>query len=289
MFPAQITHYARPATIEEALAEIKNFPDGDGMFIAGGQSLMQAIKSRMARPDALIDLQDVTELKGISVGEQVSIKPLTRYVEIAKHNELPASVLALQDAASHVGDRQVRNRGTIGGSMCWNYIASCMPAVSLGLNASLTLLSVSGDSRTLSADDFLLGPLETAREEDEILVDICFDNAPATGSAYQKWGLVTDALPVVGVCAQLTRDGDTCSAARIAFSGLANGAERCAEAENSLTGQTLTPATVQAALQNAADNMDSQSDQWASSEYRQRLIHTLGEQVINRAWQRAQQ
>ena len=287
MFPAQIAHYARPATIEDALAEIKNYPDGDGIFIAGGQSLMQAMKSRMVRPEAIIDLQDISELKGINIGAQVSIKPLTRYVEIVTCDDLPNSVLALQDAAAHVGDRQVRNRGTIGGSLCWNYIASCMPAVALGLNASLTLLSATGDTRTISADDFLLSPLETDRGDDEILTDISFTNNTHTGSAYQKWGLVTDALPVVGVCAQLTREGDSCSSARIAFSGLANGAERCPQAETLLSGQTFNAETVSAALQAASDNMDIQSDQWANTEYRQHLIHHLGEQVLSRAWQRA--
>lgn len=287
MFPAEISHYARPTTVQEALAEIKNFPDGDGIFLAGGQSLMQAMKSRMVRPEAVIDLQDVAELKGISGDTQVSVKPLTRYVEIATSTALPNSLLALRDAASHVGDRQVRNRGTIGGSLCWNYIASCMPAVALGLDAKISLMSPAGDTRRLSADDFLVGPLETEREEDEILIDILFENTARTGSAYQKWGLVTDALPVVGVCARLTRNGDTCSTARIAFSGLANGAERCTPAEDALTNKTLSADTIQTALRAAAENMDIQSDQWADTSYRQRLIHTIGEQVIARAWQRA--
>ncbi|MGR8949860.1 MAG: FAD binding domain-containing protein [Gammaproteobacteria bacterium] len=287
MFPAEISHYARPATIQEALAEIKEYPDGNGIFIAGGQSLMQAIKSRIVRPDAVIDLQDINELKGIDIGSTVSIKPMTRYIEIAECEALPNGLMALRDAAAHVGDRQVRNRGTIGGSLCWNYIASCLPSVALALDASLDLVSASGNSRTLSADDFLLGPLETDREDDEILTDIRFNNDSNTGSAYKKWGLVTDSLPVVGVCAAIARDGDNCTAARIAFSGLANGAERCMEAEAILKGKTMSAELVTSALDAAVENMEAQSDQWANTQYRQRLIHTLGEEVISLAWQRA--
>lgn len=287
MFPANITHYARPKSIEEALRAIDEHPDGDGIFIAGGQSLMQAIKSRIVRPEALVDLQDVSELKGISVGKKLSIKPMTRYVEIAEASNLPQGSLALKDAAQHVGDRQVRNRGTLGGSLCWNYVASCMPAVALALDAQLTLLSPDGSTRTLSADDFLLGPLETDREDNEILIDIVFNTVPNSGSAYKKWGLVTDSLPVVGVCAALTRDGEKCSGARLAFSGLANGAERCQEAEALLKGRAFGPECIREALDAAVEHMETQSDQWADSSYRQRLIQTLGEEVLNLAWQRA--
>lgn len=287
MFPASITHYARPQNIDEALAAMQEHPDGDGIFIAGGQSLMQAIKSRIVRPEAVIDLQDIAELKGITVGAPVSIKPMTRYVDIAKSTELPNALSALQDAAAHVGDRQVRNRGTIGGSICWNYVASCMPAVALALDASLHLRSPSGTSRVLAADDFLLGPLETDREEDEILVDIHFDNSPNSGSAYKKWGLVTDSLPVVGVAAALTRDGKQCTAARLSFSGLVNGAERCMEAEALLKGKEIDASSISAALGAAVEHMETQSDHWADSSYRQRLIHTLGTEVLELAWQRA--
>jgi aerobic carbon-monoxide dehydrogenase medium subunit len=288
MFPTNISNYARPTSVDEALAAIKEYPDGDGIFIAGGQSLMQAIKSRIVRPEAIVDLQDVAELRGITIGDTVSIKPMTRYVEIAESTALPNGLLALRDAASHVGDRQVRNRGTIGGSLCWNYVASCLPCVALGLDASLHLKSASGAARVLSADDFLLGPLETDREEDEILVDIHFENVAQSGSAYKKWGLVTDSLPVVGVCASVTRDGDTCTQARLSFSGLTNGAERCMEAEALLKGKPFNQDSISAALSAAAENMETQSDQWADASYRERLMHTLGETVLNLAWQRAE-
>ena len=131
---------------------------------------------------------------------------MTRYRDIAADERLDGAFQALRDAASHVGDRQVRNRGTIGGSLCWNYIAACMPPTCIGIGASLDLVSKTG-KRSLCAEEFLQGPLETARGDDEIVVAVTLP-APrqSCGSAYKKWGLVTDALPVAGVCAFIERE-----------------------------------------------------------------------------------
>ena len=171
-------------------------------FVAGGQSLMQAIKSRVISPKGLIDLQRVAELNGIEYNRgAVRIGSMTRYRDIATDERLDGAYQALRDAASHVGDRQVRNRGTIGGSLCWNYIAACMPPTCVGIGASLDLVS-KGGKRSLLAEEFLQSPLETARRDDEIVVAITVPAPPKScGSAYKKWGLVTDSLPVVGVCA----------------------------------------------------------------------------------------
>ena len=110
----------------------------DAFFIAGGQSLMQALKARLVQPHALVDLQDVAELKGVSVRRRRQDRrhdPLRR--PCGRDAPGTGAMQALIDAAAHVGDRQVRNRGTIGGSICWNYIAACMPAVALTLDATI--------------------------------------------------------------------------------------------------------------------------------------------------------
>ena len=131
MYPADIQDYRRPRSVQEAAAAIAA-GGADAAFIAGGQSLMQALKARLVQPHALVDLQDVAELKGVSFDGAVRIGAMTRYVELAAEARLAPAYAALIDAAAHVGDRQVRNRGTIGGSVCWNYIAACMPAVEIG-------------------------------------------------------------------------------------------------------------------------------------------------------------
>jgi carbon-monoxide dehydrogenase medium subunit len=213
---------------------------------------------------------------------------MTRYVEIAEHTGLGPAYAALRDAAQRVGDRQVRNRGTIGGSCCWNYMASCLPATVLALGGTMHLLNAAGQSRELAADDFLIAPLETARAEDEILTAISFPAAPRTGSAYKKWGLVADALPVVGVCMKVTVDAaGKCIAARIALSGLSAGAQRVVAGEQILGGSAGDPAAIDRALAACVGAVDAQSDQWAETAYRQQLIRTLGREVAASAFARA--
>ena len=288
MYPAEIEDYVRPRTVAQALEAISKYGDGEGMFLAGGQSLMQAIKSRMLRPRCIVDLQDVTELKGIRHADGLTIGAMTRHVDIAEDRTLTGAFAALRDAAQHIGDRQVRNRGTIGGSLCWNYVASCLPAVVLGLGGALTIAATDGRAREVEADDFFLGPFETAREDGELLLSISWPSpAPHSGSAYKKWGLVTDAVPVVGVCALVTvDDAGVCTHARIALGGLSDGAQRAA-GESALVGSSGDDASVARALEAAIESVETQSDAWADAVYRKQLIRTIGREVIAIAFERA--
>jgi len=291
MYPAPIEEYVRPGTVDEAIAALGKYEEGDAFFVAGGQSIMQAIKSRLLRPRCIVDLQAVADLKGISAGgDGVTIGAMTRYRDVAECEDLNGAYQALRDAANRVGDRQVRNRGTIGGSLCWNYVAACMPPVALGLGMDMNLVGAGGAARSLAAGDFLGGPLETAREENEVLLSVSLPAAPANaGSAYKKWGLVTDALPVVGVCAYVELDGSgACSAARVAIGGLASGPVRSGAAEAALVGKKGDDASgISAALDAAADETETQGDLWADPDYRKQLIRSLGNEVVTTAFQRA--
>ena len=290
MYPAAIEEYVRPQTIAEALAAVGRFDEGDALFLAGGQSAMQAVKTRLLRPRCIVDLQAVTELRGVSVdGSGVRIGATTNYAALAEESGLDGAYQAVRDAAARVGDRQVRNRGTIGGSLCWNYIAACMPPVSLALGMEMKLIGKGGE-RSFAAEDFLGGPLETEREDDEILVSLNLPAAPAaTGSAYKKWGLVTDALPVIGVCAMITVDGSgTCTSARVAVGGLGDGPRRSGAAESGLAGTSAGDSdAIAAALQAASDEIETQSDMWADADYRRLLIRSLGAEVVASAFARA--
>ncbi|MFT4560904.1 MAG: carbon-monoxide dehydrogenase medium subunit [Gammaproteobacteria bacterium] len=289
MYPAHIENYHRPTTVAEALAAITQYPEGDSMFLAGGQSLMQAIKSRMIRPTSIVDLQSIAELRGIDQSNGLRIAAMTRYVEMAEYDKFPIAYEALRDAARRVGDRQVRNRGTIGGSMCWNYVASCMPTVVLALDGTMSLASADGSVRDVGAKDFIIAPLETARREDEILISVSWPKPPPnTGSAYKKWGLVTDALPVVGMCVSITLDDSgKCRAAQVAVAGLADGAQ-IADAGNAvLIGSTGDAASIDTAMNAVADSVETHSDHWADASYREQLIKRLGSEVTARAFERA--
>jgi carbon-monoxide dehydrogenase medium subunit len=289
MFPAKIDEYVRPATIDEALAAIARYEDGESMFLAGGQSLMQAIKSRMVRPRCLVDLQAIPGLRGIQTSAGLSIGAMTRYVDIAACTSLPPAYAAVSDAACRVGDRQVRNRGTIGGSVCWNYVASCMPTVVLGTRATLQLVASDGSQRDVPASEFIIGPFETARRDNEILVAVTWPQASArTGSAYKKWGLVTDALPVVGVCISVTLDeGNKCIAATVAVAGLADGAQLAPAGNATLVGSDGGIEAITAAVDAVADSLETHSDHWASAAYRQQLVRSIGAEVAVLAFARA--
>ena len=290
MYPAPIDEYVRPATVSDALAALGRYDEGDAVFVAGGQSLMQAVKARLVRPRCLIDLQAVDGLSGIDVGAGgVRIGSMTRYVEIARDERLGGAYGALRDAAERVGDRQVRNRGTIGGSLCWNYVAACTPPTAIGLGATLELTAADGATRSLAAEDFIGGPLETAREDNEILTAITIPAARGSaGSAYKKWGLVTDALPVIGVCVALEVADGRCASARVAVGGLANGPTRSGAAEEALAGVAADDGDgIAAALAKAADEIETQEDLWADSDYRKQLIRSLGAEVTATAFARA--
>jgi carbon-monoxide dehydrogenase medium subunit len=288
MYPAVIHDYRRPKSVQEA---VKGIADGgaDAVFIAGGQSLMQALKVRLVQPHALIDLQDVAELKGVRFDGNVRIGAMTRYVDLAAETRLAPAYAALLDAARHVGDRQVRNRGTIGGSLCWNYIAACMPAVALTLDATMNLVSGRGGERRLQAREFIGAPLETARKDDELLVSLELPAPLAgAGSAYAKWSLVSDGLPVIGACVYVELEGGSCARARVGFGGLASGPRRSPAAEAQLVGCKVgDDQAVARAMAAAAEELETQGDLWADPAYRSHLIRTLGAKMASAALLRA--
>lgn len=289
MYPAPIHRYSRPLTLEELYA-LLNSNDDDVLVLAGGQSAMQAVKSRMLRPSHVIDLQALSELKFIRTKKgTLTMGAMMRYVDIVSSDLIPLELAALQDAASRVGDRQVRNRGTIGGSLCWNYSAACTPATVLALDGKINLISQGGSTRQIAADDFFLGPLETARSESEILLSVDFKLRGAkSGSAYKKWGLITDALPVIGMATCLHFDNtDRCKHVRIALTGLANGAERCTAAEAVLAGTDISAEKITQAMSAACEEVSTYSDSIATAAYRHQLIKTIGSDVLNIAKKRA--
>jgi aerobic carbon-monoxide dehydrogenase medium subunit len=298
MFPAKIDSLSRPKTAAEASALMASAEEGDVLPIAGGMSLMQAIKARVVRPGELVDLNDAGELKGIrDRASTVWIGAMTRYVELATSDVLKSAAFgALSDAASHVGDRQVRNRGTIGGSLCWNYVAACVPVATLALGAELELVSKSAsggnETRLVSIDDFIVGPMETSRRPQEILRCVTLGGPrKQVGSAYRKWGHATDALPVVGLGVRVVLNDDrTCKEVRVAIGGLTRGSQRFGEAEKRLLGtSSKNPAAISDALRSAAETLEIQSDAWASADYRKVLIEELGTAVVLSAMTRAEE
>ena len=290
MYPAPIEAYFAPRTIEEAL-HCRAEAGDDAMFIAGGMSLMQAMKARLLTPPALIDLNEVEELSGLAKGPRsVTVRPMTRYRELAVTTALHGTLQAIGDAAATVGDRQVRNAGTIGGSLCWNYVASCMPNVCLCLDATLVLASLDDGERTVPIDEFLIGPLDTARGDDELLIEINFpaSKVHGVGSAYKKYGGAVDGLPIVGVAALIEVDKTgVCTDARFSVGGILPTARRFDGVRDVLCGRPGTLAAFAEAASAAADAIETQTDHLASTHYRKVLIRTVGRDVLAEAHARA--
>ncbi|MEX2525262.1 MAG: xanthine dehydrogenase family protein subunit M [Gammaproteobacteria bacterium] len=284
MYPAPISEYYLPTTLEDAIRMYKD-AEGEVTFMAGGMSLMQAIKSRLITPDCIIDLNRIQELKGISIDDNsITIGAMTRYKDVAAGRNHLLTYEALCDAAEHVGDRQVRNRGTVGGSLCWNYVSACTPVASLATGAELEILRAgNGNTEKLVIDDFLRGPMETALEEGDLLLSIKLPkSSAAAGSAYKKWGVVKDALPVIGVGIYVELNStDKCCSARFAVGGLADGPQRSRNAEQVLMDGNISDSDcLQEALVAAANEIETVSDPWISAEYRSHLINSLGAEVL---------
>jgi len=289
MYPAIISNYIAPKTVAEALDALGR--NAGATVFAGGQSVMQAIKARLHQAECIVDLKQVKELRGVSVaGGAVAIGPMTRYVELIDETKLRPAYQAINDAATTVADRQVRNRGTIGGSLCWNYLAADMPPVVLALDAELDLQASGGKRRTVRITSFFKGALETDRADNELLTRITLAAPPRhAGSAYKKWSTQTDGLPIVGMAAYVETDGKgTCTKARLAVGGVLPVTRRAGKAEALLVGKRANDgAGIAAALQAAAEEIDPQGDRWVEGDYRKVLIHDLGRQVVATAFERA--
>jgi CO/xanthine dehydrogenase FAD-binding subunit len=179
----------------------------------------------------------------------------------------------------------------VGGSLAWNHIHACSPIAALACGASLQILRSSGASETVGIDDFLLGPLTTDLNDGDLLlsVDLDLPNA-AAASAYRKWGIVQDAVPVIGVGVFLELDaGGSCALARFAVGGLQNGPQRSTDAEARLTdGLDLDDsAALRSCAAAAAAQLETDSDPWISADYKDHLIERLGTEMLIKAVKRA--
>ncbi|UCH75686.1 MAG: xanthine dehydrogenase family protein subunit M [Rhodospirillales bacterium] len=256
--------YRRPNTLDEALEALRTAPDGK--LLAGGQTLLPTLKQRLANPSDLIDLAHIQDLKGISVeGDTLVIGAMTRHAEVATSPDVRARIPALAELAGDIGDRQVRNRGTIGGSIANNDPAADYPAACLGLNATITT-----DRREIGADDFFTDLFETALVEDEVVVAVRFP-VPVR-AAYMKFKNPASRYAIVGVFVAQNSDG-----VRVAVTGAgASGVFRVPEMEAALAADFATGAIEGIAV----PQDDLNSDIHASAEYRAHLVGVMARRAV---------
>lgn len=243
MYAAPFEYHA-PASVAEAVKLLSQYGE-DGKIITGGMSLIPLMKFRLAQPQHLIDLRKVAELKGVKEqGGKVVIGARTTHAELETNPVLRSKCPVIPQVAARIGDQQVRNRGTIGGSLMHADPSADLPAAMLALDAELTLQGNS--ARTVKAADFFQDALTTSAKPDEILVSI---SVPATGGAthYAKLAQQASGFALVGVAAVLEMSGSTCKSARIGVTGVCSKAFRAGAVEKALAGKALDAKTIQAA------------------------------------------
>jgi len=279
--------YVRANTLEEALTLLAQ--NEDAKILAGGHSLIPAMKLRLARPTLLIDiarLQDLTYVR--EEGGQIRIGAMTTHYQIESSDLLKNLCPLLPECASHIGDLQVRNKGTIGGSLAHADPAGDWPAAAIALNAELVATSKNGD-RTINVNDFFVDMLTTALQPGEILREIRINKTnDRTGHAYVKMPHPASGFAVVGVAANLSfNGGNECKSASIGITGVSSKAYRAAAVEHTLVGNPVNEGTMLSAGARATDGVDVNGDVFASDEYRRHLAAVYVRRAIAAAMERA--
>lgn len=276
MYPSDFT-YAAPTTVQEALDLLSQNPEAK--VLAGGHSLLPLMRIRLASPPMLIDIGKISELKGIQVNGSVRIGATTTYREIETSNELANTLPVLVESVHHIGDPQVRNRGTIGGSIAHADPAADLPALVLALGAEMTVVGPNG-SRTIAADDFFVDMLQSAVEPGELLTEIRIPSMPSgMGAAYEKFKHPASGYAIVGVAVMVHGSGGAISECRIAVTGAGPKVQRARAAEDLLKGG----ADAATAAVQASAGLDFIGDISASEEYRAHLTRVLTKRALEKA------
>lgn len=286
MYPASF-EYHRAATVEEAVGLLTRYKD-DAKILAGGHSLIPMMKLRLAQPKHLIDIGRVGGLSGIKEeGGQFVLGALTTHFAVESNAAVRQKCAMLAEAAALIGDPQVRNYGTVGGSIAHADPAADWPAVLLALGAEVKAVGPKG-ARSINIDDFFKDLFTTALHADEILTEIRIPAGGHGGAAYMKHPHPASRFAVCGVAAAVAVDGaGKCTAARVGVTGVGSRAVRAKGVEALLVGKALDAATVAAAAQKAADGIEINADLQGSVEYKAHLTRVYARRAIEKAAERA--
>lgn len=285
MIPSAFEYHA-PTSVAEAISLLDKHGD-EAKLLAGGHSLLPAMKLRLAAPGVLVDINKIAELRGIVMNGSVNIGSMTTWAAIEHDEGVKQSLPALAEAVSLIGDIQVRNRGTIGGSLAHADPAADAPAVILALDASIRVHGPGGE-RTIAATDFFTDMLSTALAPNEIITAVVFKPLGAgEGAAYVKFPHPASRYAIVGAAAYVKLDGGTVSACRLAITGAGPKAERQTDAEQAFIGSDGGDAAVAAASAAAGAGMDILGDIHASEDYRRAMVKVYARRALAAAVARA--
>lgn len=273
MIPAAFD-YVRASSLAQAIELLQNDPDRTKL-LAGGHTLLPALKLRLASPELLIDIGGIAELRGIEISEPgIRIGALTTHAELLASEPLNDELPVFRQAASLIADPQVRNRGTIGGSLANADPAADWPAVVVALKAELEIAGASG-RRRVAAKDFFVDIFSTVLEQDEILAGIHIPPPkPGLRFIYRKIRHPASGFAVVGIAAGARLLDGLVVEISLGITGAANHAFAGRAAADFLTGKTLTPDNIDQAAELLSNATECLSDRYASAEYRANLIRT---------------
>jgi len=279
MYPAQFDYHT-PGTVREALDLLGRHKD-DAKLLAGGHSLLPAMKLRLAQPKHLVDLRKITSLSGIKEeGGTLVIGAMATHHAVESSPVVKAKCPMLADVAAQIGDPMVRNMGTIGGSLAHADPAADYPAAIIALGAEMVAEGPKG-KRTIKADDFFKGLLTTALAEDEILTEVRIPAAAGkVGAAYVKFPHPASRFAVVGVAAVLTIDAGKVSKASIGITGAGTKAVRAKGVEAAISGKAADAASIQAAAEKAPEGVDVQADLQGSEDYKKHLLKVFAKRAM---------
>jgi aerobic carbon-monoxide dehydrogenase medium subunit len=290
MLPGEF-EYHRAGSVDEAIKLIGQYGD-DGKFIAGGHSLLPLMKLRLAEPAHLIDINSIPNMAYVRRSNgSIAVGALTTHYQLESNAELAKSVQVVPEAAAHIGDVQVRNRGTVGGSVAHADPASDLPSVLVALDAEFVAKGPKGE-RTIKAADFFEDLMTTSLGDDELLTEIRFQVPQGkSGSAYEKLGNKASHYSVVGAAAIIIVGGDgAVQDCRVALSGVSAKPVRATGVENALKGKQPTAEAIAEAASHAAEGIDyALSDIHASEEYRLAMTKVYAKRALTKAVERAQQ
>ena len=273
--------YSRATSVDDALAKL-NATKGAGKFIAGGHSLVPLMKLRLSEPQVLIDIARIPGLSGIREKDgKIEIGAGTVHHDVASSALLQSVCPAIAECAGDIGDPQVRNRGTLGGSLAHADPAADYPALMLALDAEIHLKGPKG-ARVVRAPDFFKGMFTVDLAADEIIVAVQF--TPVKSAGYAKLHQRASHFAIVGVAAALDVKSGSIQTARVGVTGAAAHATRLADVEAALAGKPASAASIEAAAKNAGAKLqDINSDIHASDEYRRAMVAVFTERALKKA------
>ena len=288
MIPAAFEYHA-PTTLRQALNILRRYP-GETKVLAGGQSLLPVMRMRLSQPSHVVDLGGIPGLTSIEERDGgLAIGPMTTYFMLESSPLVQKHAQALAEASSQVADLQVRNRGTLGGSIAHADPAADLTAVALALDSRIRTTGA-GRAKSIPVERFFVDVFTTALGDTELIREIFIPfPAPGTGSAYQKFANKASHFASVGVAALVTLDNQgLCRKVRIGVTGAGATPVRARASERYLTGKQPTAGNLKAAGQRASNGIEFLEDIHGSVGYRGQLTRVMAERALERAVIRAQ-